>query len=216
MSDTVKIRDEFWEAYAKAFAQPIQANGLLSSFVTNPNFTGAYAEAWVRSITRSMLNLRFRISTGTVIRACDAFRDLASGPQCDLIVWDPSEMPAIFEVGEFALVPYFSARAIIEVKRSANPTELATQLTQRKQLLPAYGPLLGVVITHPKALLDQPCCPNWLEDRKRTYPPPMIRLLDCKNVPDINEIMAFIYFLAQLAGHKSTVASLRSRRSSDL
>jgi hypothetical protein len=95
-NDRWAVWREYWKAYAQAFAQPIQADGLLSHFVTNPNVTGAYAEAWVRSTTRNMLGSRFRISTGAVIRACDRGREL-SVPQCDLIVWDPSEMPAIFE-----------------------------------------------------------------------------------------------------------------------
>jgi hypothetical protein len=48
--------------------------------------TGTYAEAWLRSMVRSMLGLRFRISTGAVIRATGKTGDV---PQCDLIVWDP-------------------------------------------------------------------------------------------------------------------------------
>ena len=101
-SDAWKTRDEYWDLYARAFGQPLQANGLFSGFVKNPHVTGAYAEAWIRSMTRSMLGHRFRISTGAVIRACDKKRS-GHVPQCDLIVWDPSEMPAIFESGDFAL-----------------------------------------------------------------------------------------------------------------
>jgi hypothetical protein len=76
----------FCQAYAEAFGQPLQANGLLGRFVTNRNVTGAYAEAWVRSMTKNMLGHRFRISTGTVIRSSDEYAGLATLPQCDLIV----------------------------------------------------------------------------------------------------------------------------------
>jgi hypothetical protein len=115
-----KARDEYWDLYAQAFTRSLQANGLLSCFVTNQNVTGAYAEAWIRSMTRNMLGHRFRISTGAVIRSCDHLpsRRLSKVSQCDLIVWDPSEMPVIFECSEFALVPLFATRAIIEVKRT--------------------------------------------------------------------------------------------------
>ena len=115
LSQSERDLDKYWTWYAQAFAQRLQANGLFSSFVKNPCVTGAYAEAWVRSMTRDMLGQRFRISTGAVIQA---FHRRVH--QCDLIVWDPSEMPAIFESLEFALVPLFATRAIIEVKRKGN------------------------------------------------------------------------------------------------
>jgi len=207
VTETNKARDEFWVAYAEAFAQPLQANGLLSRFVTNQAVTGDYAEAWIRSMTRSMVGHRFRVSTGAVIRASGAIRGV---PQCDLIVWDPSEMPAVFESGEFALVPLFAARAIIEVERSMSTTEkLPEQLKKRTELLPKFGPVFGVVINHPKPLFKGECGPNWLERYKydsptgcyKTDEPPMTRLLDDENKPDTNGIMAFIYFLAQVAGH---------------
>ena len=180
-------------------------NGLLSDFVANPCVTGAYAEAWVRSMTRNMLGQRFRISTGAVIRPYDKGRGLSSVAQCDLIVWDLSEMPALFESGDFALVPLCSARAIIEVKRNGDKNEeLTRQLEERGKLLPAYGqPVLGVVITHSKPLFDRKCTPKWLAESNVEGPhgPPITRLLGTQNEPDTDGIMAFIYFLAQVAGH---------------
>jgi hypothetical protein len=214
IGDPVKA---YWDAYAEAFAQPLQANGLLTKFVTNPNVTGAYAEAWVRSMTKNMLGRRFRISTGAVIRPADAIRGRAKVPQCDLIVWDPSEMPAIFESGEFALVPFFAARAIIEIKRTGKK-KLAKQLMERRELLPAFGPILGVVINHPQPLFKGECTPDWLkhfESQPGRSPtryntamePPMTRLRSGR-IPDTDGIMAFIYFLAQVAGYTNTVACL--------
>lgn len=217
ISDPVKT---YWDAYAEAFAQPLQANGLLAKFVRNPDVTGDYAEAWVRSMTKNMLSHRFRISTGAVIRGSDATRGLAKVPQCDLIVWDPSEMPAIFESGEFALVPFFAARAIIEIKRTDKKKELAAQLKERRDRLPAFGPVLGVVINHPQPLFDQvKCTADWLKHFKHktgrsstrydtAKEPPMTRLFN-GDVGDTEGIMAFIYFLAQVAGHTNRMACLR-------
>jgi hypothetical protein len=47
--------DEYWRRFAQAFAHPLQANGLLGEFISNPCVTGAYAEAWVRSLAEQMV-----------------------------------------------------------------------------------------------------------------------------------------------------------------
>ena len=206
-NSAVKDRKEFWDAYAGAFAQPLQSNGLLSAFVTNPNVTGQYAEAWVRSMARNILGHRFRISTGAVIGSSDSIGGLKI-PQCDLIIWDPSEMPAIFECAEFALVPHFAARAVIEVKRKAPQQEkLAEQLRMCQESLRDNAPVLGVVVSHREPLFPEDRCDQyWLrsyltDPELGTYDrnqQPMTRLLDAKNKPDTSGIMAFIYFLAQV------------------
>jgi hypothetical protein len=214
MSDTWATWHQYWDLYTRAFAQPLQANGLLSDFVTNANVTGAYAEAWIRSTTRNMLGHRFRISTGAVIRATDRSKTRGTGSvcQCDLIVWDPSEMPAIFESSEFALVPLFAARAIIEVKRTGGKDkreELTKQLNERQNLLPVsqMNFVLGVIVNDdgdPRPLFSDEHKPSrdWLEEHwLYRGVPPVTRIL-CNNEPDTNGIMAFIYFLAQVASWK--------------
>jgi hypothetical protein len=204
MSKTMNAWREHWQTYAEAFAQPLQANGLVSRFVTNSNVTGAYAEAWVRATARNMLSHRFRISTGAVIRSSDSYRSLRSVLQCDLIVWDPSELPGLFEYGEFALVPLAATRAIIEIKRTVSARQkLLDQLRARRMLGPPREPLLGVVVSHPDPLFDRECKPDWFSECRPD--PPMTRLLDDDNRPDTNGILAFIYFLAQVAGHDRVV-----------
>lgn len=211
MSETMNAWREHWRTYAEAFAQPLQSDGLVSRFVTNPNVTGAYAEAWVRATARNMLSHQFRISTGAVIRPADAYRGLRAVPQCDLIVWDPSELPGLFEYGEFALVPMAATRAVIEIKRTLPARkDLLDQLRERRKLLAPRGPMLGVVISHPTPLFDRECKPDWLSERRPD--PPMTRLLDDANRPDTDGILAFIYFLAQVAGHNRVVVSGRSAK----
>jgi len=154
VSATQTPHEAFWGRYAQAFAQPLQSNGSLAGFVAEQNVTGAYAEAWVRSMTRNMLGHRFRTSTGAVIRESDADGGLKHVPQCDLIVWDPSELPAIFEAGEFALVPIAAVRAIIEIKRACSTLEtLVQQLETRRQCVPDIQHVLGIIIAHPEPLL---------------------------------------------------------------
>ena len=213
MSDVWTVFDDYWNLYAQAFALPFQANALFSSFATNTAITGAYAEAYIRSMIKSVLGQRFRISTGAVIRSQDKTRGLVSVPQCDVIVWDPSELPAIFECGEFALVPLFSVRAIIEVKRTGTKSErevLTQQLKDRQSLLPTMSDMqfvLGVLVNdddpQPWFNEERKPSPNWLEDYSLNNPgkPPVTRLLH-NNKPDTNGIMAFIYFLAQVALRK--------------
>jgi hypothetical protein len=201
---------DYWSLYAQAFAQPFQSNALFSSFVANADITGSYAEAYVRSMIKDVLGHRFRVSTGAVIRSQDKTRGLGKVPQCDVIVWDPSELPAIFEFGEFALVPLFSVRAIIEVKRTGTKEErkaLAQQLKQRRSLLPTMSDMdfvLGVFINdndkQPWFNDGHKPSPDWLKDYCLNNPdrPPVTRML-YNNEPDTNGIMAFIYFLAQVA-----------------
>jgi len=199
MSDMLGVWKGYWDSYAEAFAQPLQSNGLVSRFVTNPSVTGSYAEAWIRSTARMMLGNKFRVSTGAVINPMDKIYDLRSVPQCDLIVWDPSVLPGLFECGEFALVPLAAVRAVIEVKRTLScKDQLLRQLQERRERVPT-GHLLGVVVSHSAPLLDCECTPNWLQERRAE--PAMTRLLDDNNKPDTDGVMAFIYFLAQVAGH---------------
>jgi hypothetical protein len=211
MSETMNAWREHWQTYAEAIAQPLQGDGLVSRFVTNPNVTGAYAEAWIRATAKNMLAQRFRISTGAVIRPSDAYRGLRTVPQCDLIVWDPSELPGLFEYGEFAFVPLAATRAVIEIKRTLfSRQDLLDQLQARRKLLPPRGPILGVVVSHPTPLFDRECKPDWFSERRPD--PPMTRLLDNDNRPDTDGVLAFIYFLAQVAGHNRVVVSGRSAK----
>ena len=198
----------FWEGYAAAFAQPLQANGMVSRFVTNPAVTGDYAEAWIRDLANRMLGLRFRISTGAVIRQSDAERGLRSVPQCDLIIWNPSELPALFEVGDFALVPFHSVQAVIEIKRVWNK-DMPEQLGRLKKVVPS-GAAFGVVVSHSEPLFKPPVTPNWLSEWS-TQEPAATRLLDKDDNPDTHGILAFVYFLAQIAGNAATIAPTQLR-----
>ena len=147
---------------------------------------------------------QFRISTGAVIRASDLTRDLREVSQCDLIIWDPSELPAIFEQGDFALVPTHSVHALIEIKRSCSDIgSLVKQLEDRRKLLrvKCRQNLLGVVLEHSNTLFAGETTPNWLSDGRWAQEYPLVALLSNEMAPYRNDIMALIYFLAQVAGH---------------
>jgi hypothetical protein len=194
-----------WKAYAEAFVQPLQGNSLVSRFVANPVVTGTYTEAWVRSTARNMLGTKFRISTGAVVRSSAAVRGLQGVQQCDLIVWDPSELPGLFERGEFALVPLASVRAVIELKRRIRSAPKLTQQLKRLERLARPAPVLGVVLRHHSPLFERECTPDWLQQDHSE--PAVTRLLDRNHRPDTNGVMAYIYFLAQVAGHNRRVVA---------
>jgi len=198
----------YWINFAEAFAAPLKAGGLLKEFTTNTAVTGAYAEAWIRSMVASMLD-KFRVSTGAIIRPMDRRRSLRSVPQCDIIVWDPSELPALFEKGGFALVPSHSARAVIEVKRTcSNFSKFQKQLKRQQACLtPKFrSNVLGIVISHNTRLFTAEVTPDWLRQRCREDPLAITRLLPMgKDSVDVDGVFAFVYFLAQIAGHSSTL-----------
>lgn len=106
--------------------QPPQA---LKEFTSNSAVVGAYIEAHVRKLVRRYL-APIRVSTGAVI-------DLAQSPgsnkipQLDTIAWIPNPAPAVFEVGEFALVPRSSCLGLLEVKSSVYNDEALNGLSER-------------------------------------------------------------------------------------
>lgn len=210
MDDNQEVWQGYWKNFADAFAHPLKADGLLSKFVTNPAVTGAYAEAWIKFIAKSMLR-QFNISTGCVIQPTDKSRGLQVIPQCDIIIWDSSAFPALFEQGDFAIVHHTSVRAIIEVKRSCTPTKVPTfqkqleRLQERIRASPLSSTnVLGVVVSHSEPLfLEKDFGYDWVRQRPPSCPPAMTRLFDKKSKDvDVIGVMAFIGFLAQIGGHQ--------------
>jgi hypothetical protein len=198
--DVIQI-EEYWRRFAEAFAHPLEANGLLGGFISNSDVTGAYAEAWVVSLAEQMVT-NLTISTGTIIRTSDAQNDLRSLPQIDLVLWDHTELPALFRVGNFALVHALAARGIIEVKRSITSVDsIREQLDrQRSSLLPEYRQnVLCVVVAHTSPIGDAPS-PKWVTEATPSDPVQIVRLLDkVTSKPDVDGIFGLIYFLSHLA-----------------
>jgi hypothetical protein len=195
---------DYWRKYAEAFAAPLSSNGLVGNFVTNTNVTGAYAEAWVRHFAASMLP-GLRISTGAIVRTTDPEQmgNLKEVPQVDLIVWDPAELPPLFEIDNFAIVHVQAARAIIEVKRAlTSRTRLQEQLQRlRMRLLATYRRnVLGVVASARRPLFQGDVTPDWVAQSNLKDPPAMTRLLKSTTGPaDVGGLFALVYFLSHLA-----------------
>ncbi len=201
-----KVTRDYWKSYAEAFALPLHGNGLLGTFISNPDVTGAYAEAWVHSLVKTMVP-NLRISTGAVIRTTDVVmqKELRAVPQCDLIIWDPREMPGLFQSGNFALVHTQAARAIIEIKRTiTQPESLKEQLTKQKmRLFSEYRRnILTVVVAHEEPLFSGHVEPDWVANTRLEDDVMITRLIDKRtSKPDPDGIFALIYFLNHVAKH---------------
>jgi hypothetical protein len=147
-----------------------------------------------------------------VIRTTDVLKgaDLRRLPQIDLIVWDPTVLPPLFEQGDFALVHTQAARAIIEVKRSVpNVSRFQEQLnTQRMRLLSTYRRnVLGVAVAHSRPLFTHPLESDWVPNSPIQGPAAMTRLLSKKPPePDTDGIFALLYFLSYVARFARNVA----------
>lgn len=88
----------------------------LKTFTNNSDIIGDYVEAGVRQFVRKYLS-PIRVSTGGVI-------DQNQSPgghidQLDTIAWIPGPVAAVFEFGDFGLVPRSSCLGILEIKSSA-------------------------------------------------------------------------------------------------
>ena len=190
----------FWRRFADAFAHPLTAHGALSGFIKNAAVTGAYSEIWVRQLAHKMLP-GLRVSTGAIITTADASpdSDLRKVPQIDVLIWDPTVLPALYEDGDFAIVHTISARAVIEVKHTASLSQkLRLQLgDQRQRLLSeCQAAALCVLVSHKTPPEHFHVRTDWPASRNSGAPTPVIRLIDGKSGrPDVDGIFSLVYFL---------------------
>jgi hypothetical protein len=79
----------------------------------NSDLLGKFTEAAIKNLIQRIVH-PLRISTGTV------FDYPIANPlrQIDVIIWSSFPVPALFNIGDFGLVPKSSAFGVIEIKRS--------------------------------------------------------------------------------------------------
>jgi hypothetical protein len=134
----------------------------------NNDLYGAYIEGSVRQfITRFVSPLR--ISKGTIVYE-DNIGEMS--PQLDAVIWHPSPLPAIVEVGEFAIVPRLAGLAYLEIKSSnyngvgksiESKLSLMDNLVPKLERLPSTiqdsaalnDRALGVVCVHTPGIKDE-------------------------------------------------------------
>jgi hypothetical protein len=106
----------FLNQLAAQIVAEIQTAAEIKRFTSNTAIIGQYVEASVRQFIRKYLS-PIRVSTGGVID-----QDQTPGgyiPQLDTIAWIPGPVAAIFEIGDFGLVPRSSCLGVLEIKSSA-------------------------------------------------------------------------------------------------
>lgn len=102
---------------------------------------GGYLEHLVREALREHVPNRFSVSTGFVVgvetnEVGDWER--AVSPQYDVLVWDSTEVPPLFEVGELAVVAPSSCVAVVEVTRRLTKKKLLGDLWKLDELSDFY------------------------------------------------------------------------------
>ena len=103
------------DALGAQLAHELTAHQRLREFLGHhPTLIGAYAEASVHGFIERVV-APLRVSTGTIIYEGNYGQ---IPPQLDAIIWAPMVAPAIFESGNFAVIPRGNALAFLEVKAS--------------------------------------------------------------------------------------------------
>jgi len=120
-------QERYYELMAQQLARKIVPGEEIKPFVGNdPNLVGAFAEEQVREFVRATVS-PLQVSHGAVIRA----ESHGSGErlkQLDTIIWTPNPLPALFQVGEFALVPWENSMGVLEIKSSDYKLEVVEKI----------------------------------------------------------------------------------------
>lgn len=108
---------EFLRQVARQILAELRPPNEIKKFTSNSDVVGAYVEAGVRRFVQKYL-APIRVCSGAVIDQ-NQVPGSKKIPQLDTIAWIPGPVPAIFESGDFGLVPRSSALGILEIKSSA-------------------------------------------------------------------------------------------------
>jgi len=120
MNDRSDKRQEYYQEFAKHLARRVVPSDDIKSFVgSHPTLVGDFAEAQVRKFVRQVV-FPLRVSHGAVIVA-ESYGGEEHAKQVDTIIWTPNPLPPLFEVDDFALIPWTSSMGVLEIKSSSYP-----------------------------------------------------------------------------------------------
>jgi len=138
------VVEKYYTDVGSALARRVAAAEEVLGFTSNTDVIGALAEGAVNQLIRDMV-APARVSSGTVLSPKQQNRKTL---QVDTIIWTPMPLPALYEFGSVAIVPYESVLAAIEVKRSdysSGMTKLAELTDQASDLMRGKTTFMGVV-----------------------------------------------------------------------
>jgi hypothetical protein len=119
---------EYLKFLGRQLAHELTAHDKIRAFVgRHPDLIGDYAEASTRDfISRVVTPLK--VSTGTILYEGNVGK---KPPQLDAIVWSPNPVPAIFEGGNFAIVPRGSAHGYLEIKSMSYSSKVGKDIARK-------------------------------------------------------------------------------------
>lgn len=205
---------EYYQAFAKHLARKIVPSEEIKSFVGgHATLVGAFAEAQVRKFVRQVV-APLRVSHGAVI-APESY-GAQRARQVDTIIWTPNPLPALFEVDDFALIPWMNSMGVVEIKSSAYKgvgkaidqiLEMECDLTlgrrpKEKRGIPAA---LGVVVLWRKASADSRLA-ELITDRKAVV---LLHQEGDQYHADTEAMLRFVNFLADVRRRASQLGGLK-------
>src|SRR5262245_11742275 len=119
---------EYLKLLGRQLAHELTAHDKIRAFVgRHPDLIGDYAEASTRDfISRVVTPLK--VSTGTILYEGNVGK---KPPQLDAIVWSPNPVPAIFEGGNFAIIPRGSAHGYLEIKSKTYSSKVGQDIAEK-------------------------------------------------------------------------------------
>jgi hypothetical protein len=207
-------RQEFYQEFARHLARQIVPSDEIKSFVgSHPVLVGRFAEAQVRRFVRQVV-FPLRVSHGAVI-APESYGDNRA-KEVDTVVWTPNPLPPLFEVDDFALVPWTSSMGILEIKSSAYPRareaiaevlEMECDLTCGRSPSAARGipAALGVVVLERDPITD-PALQDLIANGKVVV---LLAQEGNSYRPDAEAMLKLVNFLAGVRRRASQLGGLR-------
>jgi hypothetical protein len=176
-------------------AHELTAHDKIRAFVgSHPVLIGNYTEASIRDFISRMVT-PLKVSTGTILYE----KNIGNPPQLDAIVWSPILTPAIFENGNFAIVPRGNAHGFLEIKSTSYSNtgkDIADKLAYEEELihprLEGHAGSLGVVCvaTKPDKKLRQ-----LIEEKRAVI---LLNMDDDKAAPNPAGIWTLVNYLIGL------------------
>lgn len=106
---------------------------------------GGFLEHLIREDLRKAIPSRFKVSTGFIAQIQSKFEGSSQilskliSRQFDIIIWDSSLYPALFEEGDLVIINPISCLAVIEVTKSLSYEKLKTDLSKLDDLNTLFG-----------------------------------------------------------------------------
>jgi hypothetical protein len=213
-------RQRFYQEFAGHLARQIVPSDEIKSFVgSHPALVGDFAEAQVRKFVRQVVS-PLRVSRGAII-AAESYES-KQVKQVDTIIWTPNPLPPLFEVDDFAIIPWTSSMGVLEIKSSAysgvgekinSVLDIECELTcgrkpAEKRGIPAA---LGVIVLKNGPITDSKL-QNLIDDQRVVV---LLHHQDNAYHPNTEAILKLVNFLAGVRRRALQLSDLQVKSRGD-